>query len=258
MATPARKIAYSPAGNSARFITRRPFYKGGIALNPTHINNCQLWLDAADIRTIIKNGSNLVSQWNDKSGNANHATATGTLRPTWTDNQLNSKAVLDFNGSNVLVLPSSIYSLANGANTIFAVCKTDDDSSLQLIFGLAEAGITRLDLRYKATAGEIYYQSRNNQTLGVTKTGVTDTTYGVVMGRRSGTTQAIAYDGSFEATNTSGVDEPDIDAASIGAFNETTTFALNGQIAEIIAFNASLSTLNITNILNYFTTKWGV
>ena len=33
-----------------------------------------LWLDADDATTITKDGGNLVSQWNDKSGNARHVT----------------------------------------------------------------------------------------------------------------------------------------------------------------------------------------
>ena len=43
-----------------------------------------LWLDAADVPTITETGG-LVSQWDDKSGNGNHATqATGTLQPVYT------------------------------------------------------------------------------------------------------------------------------------------------------------------------------
>ena len=32
-------------------------------------NGAELWLDATDADTITKDASNLVSQWNDKSGN---------------------------------------------------------------------------------------------------------------------------------------------------------------------------------------------
>lgn len=43
------------------------------------------WFDANDATSITKDGSNLVSQWEDKSGNFRHATqASGTRQPTYT------------------------------------------------------------------------------------------------------------------------------------------------------------------------------
>lgn len=42
------------------------------------------WLDASDIATITKDGSNRVSAWADKSGNANDASATSTHQPLYT------------------------------------------------------------------------------------------------------------------------------------------------------------------------------
>jgi hypothetical protein len=45
---------------------------------------CKLWLDANDTGTITKDGSNYVSQWNDKSGNGNNVTqGTGSLQPLY-------------------------------------------------------------------------------------------------------------------------------------------------------------------------------
>lgn len=64
---------------------------------PTSLSGCILWLDANDLSTITKDGSNLVSQWNDKSGVGNNAVqATGAKQPTWTTNTLNGKAIVDF------------------------------------------------------------------------------------------------------------------------------------------------------------------
>ena len=53
-----------------------------------------LWLDAED-NTTITHSSNAVSQWNDKSGNGNHATqATSSKMPTYTvsNSLLNNKS----------------------------------------------------------------------------------------------------------------------------------------------------------------------
>ena len=55
-----------------------------------------LWLDAADTSTVTVDGSNLVSQWSDKSGNGNNATASGSDRPTLVSSGLNSLPVISF------------------------------------------------------------------------------------------------------------------------------------------------------------------
>ena len=50
-------------------------YAGDDAIKtPEDIPNCCLWLDASDTSSFSLSGSN-VTQWNDKSGNGNHATA---------------------------------------------------------------------------------------------------------------------------------------------------------------------------------------
>jgi len=77
-----------------------------------------LWLDASDLSTIVKDGSNLVSQWNDKSGNNINCTATGTQRPTSTSNKL------VFNGSSNLLTSVSVFQLTDSFS-IFAVITGD-------------------------------------------------------------------------------------------------------------------------------------
>ncbi len=50
--------------------------------SPSDIAGLELWLDASDASTITVDGSNNVSQWNDKSGNSKNATqTTSSLRP---------------------------------------------------------------------------------------------------------------------------------------------------------------------------------
>ena len=59
-----------------------------------------LWLDASDVSTFTKDGSELISQWNDKSSNARHVTqdAAASSRPTYVSGQLDGKAVVSFDG----------------------------------------------------------------------------------------------------------------------------------------------------------------
>ncbi len=73
---------------------------GAPAFAPTDISGLQLWLDAADTATITQSGGS-VSQWNDKSGNANHATqGTGAYQPVTNSKTINSRNVIDFDGTD--------------------------------------------------------------------------------------------------------------------------------------------------------------
>lgn len=58
------------------------------------------WYDAADEATFTK-PSNVISQWNDKSGNNRHMVqSNASFRPSYVSNQLNGLAIVDFLASN--------------------------------------------------------------------------------------------------------------------------------------------------------------
>jgi len=54
------------------------------AFNPLDIPNCCMWYDGADKSSMTINGSNQITQWNDKSGNGYTLTTTTTTGPTIT------------------------------------------------------------------------------------------------------------------------------------------------------------------------------
>jgi uncharacterized repeat protein (TIGR02543 family) len=105
---------------------------GTIAWNPSHTTTA-LWLDADDANTLALSG-NTVSQWNDKSGNNRHATASGTAQPTATENGLNNKRVLTFDGVSD-VLNVNLDFLANTSHSAFIVLA--DPSAYSNIYGAA-------------------------------------------------------------------------------------------------------------------------
>jgi len=79
----------------------------------------KVWLDAADSGTLTLDGS-AVSQWDDKSGNANHGTETSTQRPALVSNSQNSLPGLSFDGSNDrLVFGSPILPLTHSMFIVF-------------------------------------------------------------------------------------------------------------------------------------------
>ena len=81
---------------------------------PSFVWWLQLWLDADADYTITKDGSNKVSQWNDKSGNENHATQwTSNDQPTYSTSGMNGKPTFSFDGAGDTFDISNNISLTN-------------------------------------------------------------------------------------------------------------------------------------------------
>jgi len=77
------------------------------SFSPTELTNLALWLDAADASSITLDGSNNVEQWNDKSGNARHATqATVLNRPGYAADAVNGLSSLAYTDGKFLVTPA--------------------------------------------------------------------------------------------------------------------------------------------------------
>tara|TARA_R110002153_G_scaffold168044_2_gene320753 strand:- start:192 stop:2387 length:2196 start_codon:yes stop_codon:yes gene_type:complete len=65
------------------------------------ISGLKLHLDASDATTITKDSSNLVSAWNDKSGEGNHISqATASKQPLWVGNTQNGLPLIRFDGTD--------------------------------------------------------------------------------------------------------------------------------------------------------------
>jgi hypothetical protein len=107
---------------------------GSAPFGPSSIAGLSLWLDASDSGTITKDGSNKVSQWNDKSGNGNNAyqgsstsqpiynsTGLSSLLPALTQSSveyLNLTALLGFSPATMFAV-TALNSISSGNNPLF-------------------------------------------------------------------------------------------------------------------------------------------
>lgn len=102
---------------------------------PLTIPNCQLWLDSSDANTLFDStvGGSIVStitggpvaRWEDKSGNARHATqSTVAARPNVIVNSIFEKSTLNFDGVNDNLSVNSIRPFLSGSHSLFAVART--------------------------------------------------------------------------------------------------------------------------------------
>jgi hypothetical protein len=223
------------------------------------LTNLFAWYDSSDASTITLSGSN-ITQWNDKSGNAKHATqSTSAYQPTIVSSGLNGRNTMLFDGTNDMFNIANTTTLANNF-AIFAVVKSNFLNSItgSAIIGSDDGGVSwyvqknnyRLNVDKTAQAsmladGNILATSENNlwrQTSLVWS----GTSSGSLRWNKSGA-------GSFNRAGFT----PTAPIKTIGAYMPGDTgYLAKGEFAEILIYNSS--SVDVATVEAYFTTKWGV
>ena len=249
----------------------------GAPFSPVDLPGLTLWLDASDADTITKDGSDLVSAWNDKSGNARNFTYVSGTKPTWQSAQLNGNPGILFNGSSTRLEHS-------GAN----VLSTAAASYIITVFqrtGYVEQYPRLLNL----TTNDV------NKPFSITFTYSGDTNYSPIAissgdykkFRINGSdtqidtnphVMVVTYNGGGVATGTNWdldldwVDQPFYNTApgttsnaaaisTIGCTEWTSTSRIQhfqGRVYEVMAGIGALSESDIASLNSYITAKWGL
>ncbi len=223
-------------------------------LSPSDLTGLFLWLDASDTSVNnIQQAGGLVSQWSDKSGNGNHAIqTTSSLKPvtgTATINGLNT--IVSDGVDDALVLPSAIYNLPLGNNTVFCVfAKTSTSNSLARPIAGAN-GSFRWGVYADTANGGIGFINRPNGNYHPTDPWTNSTSPVLFVGYKNGSTLSAAVD-SVGTTNSAGSEDSLTSAAVFGGS------ATSGKIGEIIVYNRALSGAEISRIRSYLSAKWGI
>jgi hypothetical protein len=233
---------------------------GPVAWTPGDMDT-ELWLDASDSGTISKNESDLVSQWDDKSGEGNDLTqGTATNQPIYVASEINSLAVVSFDGVDNFLQAATRFGLgANPDLLIVAVVKMDanvstDDRIAQLGSSshcLAVSGGSH-NWAWRYEGGNLRFGS---VALGVaTLTSwqhVAGGNYGSSLFFLNGTSQVPTASGSPSSvpTNTDAY-------ITLGAAQDTEYF-MDGKIGEILFANVN-STADRKRAEGYLAWKWGL
>ena len=228
--------------NPFRFTTPPPFGIAGL----------KLWLDADDSSTITKDGSNLVSQWNDKSDQGNNvAQTTGTEQPLWVDGVQNGKPIIRFDGVDnslfraaytggtitqpntwfvVLKMPTSYFDYAiSSQNTARQLLASGNSTAITFdMYAGTELETTDIDtsniLLYTLVFNGASSSARRSESAYLSGNAGTNGMAGVILGMR------------FSAGTGHG----------------------NPDIAEILIYDVALSTTDRDTIEDYLTAKWGL
>ena len=218
--------------------------------SPLDIAGCALWLDADDPSSITADGSNLVSQWNDKSGNARHATSSGSNRPTRTSAAQNGRAVLTFDGTSSQMAIDSTFLVTSNA-TILAVARRTSGTYGAVITSKG-AGDSSPALQHASGSWQIAY-SANISVIG------SQASYAILCGTiSSGATAAYANGLTQDSDASSGPLSSDATKTYIGTYRAAIANVLAGEIAEIIVFNTALSATDRVRVEAYLAAKWGI
>lgn len=212
----------------------------------------QLWLDASTTTL------GAISSWTDLSGNGNHATQSSALKkPISTASQLNSLKTLLFvaASSQTLILPSALYSIPNGANTIFTVASTSNSvvNPERIVCG-SVAGANRYNILTFNPNSYSYVNSATAQ--GLDKSGITVTNYNLAVGTRSGTARTLTLNAGTPVTDSNGSSDT-LGELFIGSRADAFDY-LTGGIAEILIYNTLLSAPDIATNTAYLKAKWGI
>nr|BDD44692.1 hypothetical protein 22 [Legionellales bacterium] len=220
----------------------------------------KLWLDAYDEDTITDSGG-AVSQWDDKSGNANHATqGAGAAQPLTNNATIGGYNALDFDGSDDRLVLTS--------NDAF-----DEPFTIYVVFNYNSGGRAYsriLGRRNGANDGCVAISTTDSTpsitpiittsatSYSITPTITQDADHMVGMTYEAGGNLEVKYDGTAETpVATSGTfDNSNATAGVIGDTAESTR-EFPGQIGEVVIVNSVLSDDDINKLEGYLAHKWG-
>ena len=218
---------------------------------PAQLNNLSLWLDAADTSTITADSDGNVSQWTDKSGNGNNAFQSNVNRmPTLTPNQLNAKAVIQFDGIDDFIDSSS---LGITQSCFFAiVAKTNNNSTGRdfLFDGLSPSNARSIIALNHESKIQLWASNWSNSNFN------TPSDYFVMTAIFNSNNSFLSLNG----TTVNGLN-PGTSSLSngirIGA-HASLGDNLYGSIAEFLVIDDAVSTDTQRNVESYLANKWGL
>lgn len=225
------------------------------------------WYDATAPSTITRDGTNLVSQWDDKTANAYHLTqATSANRPTYSSTGFNSRPCLTMGAQNGMSRAvTTMGTLATSSSfTYFAVLENGAPNfniSGSMYFSSTGSLLTnRFYLALKNNTTPVHYMLVN----GVVQvnSGRTDDNYRYV----SGFVYGGAYQPSYATLNGTQVHWfPTIDLPTV---TNTTHFFIGDvrtelhrsppKISEVIMYPRAITMMERLNTEQYLREKWAL
>lgn len=226
---------------------RRSAPAASAAWTPASLGGLVAWYDASDAATITSSAG-LVSQWNDKSGNARHVTSSGGDRPTTASRTQNGLNVIDFTGSDWMTVGGVTLSQP------YSVCWV----------GRYDAGVSGVTVAISLRELGAYapYIAVNewrmfNGTILLTASPTPDTSTHVFFGAANGGSSVLRIDGGTTASATGNAGTANGERINLGAANSAGVAPFDGFICEVVISTGALTGTDLSSLENYMKTKWG-
>lgn len=206
------------------------------------------WYDSSDVASITKDGGNLVSQWDDKSGNLYHLTqGNATYQPTYS-----ATDGIVFDGSNDW-LKIEFGTVFAQPNTIFIVAKSDVTAAQRFIIdNYTTFGVNRVTAFYY-NSNAINFQAGSGISVLTNQTNLH-----LFTSLNKGASSFVQIDGGTPTTGNVGTDG--IDSFTVGGIYQglVPELMLDGYIKEIIVYNSELTTEQINIVNDYLNAKYTI
>lgn len=228
----------------------------------------QLWLKADDLR--LANGE-LVSLWQDASGNGRNATSSGAARPMFLQNQLNGRPIVRFSGTTgfgstgsamdiaaqtgsevtaIVVVANRRPTLVREAVDVVIASKTSGDANQFTGFGLS----TYNGFANATTRQAVAEAAGNGATIRLRKNGrnapltLGQNEFAIISYIGAGITNRGAVNGQAAGSR-----------VRLGSFvGEAQGLYGTNDVAEALLYNRALSQSEVIDIENYLGQKYGI
>lgn len=214
---------------------------------PSDISGLQLWVKSDT--GITKDGSDLVSQWDDQSGNSRNLTE-ATNKPLWVNSLVNGYPGIRFDGSNDQLLSPS-FSVSPPV-TYFLVMKSVSWTAGDRIFTGSDS------------VGSPEIAQRGTNALTLTDQGIADGpavtfasgSFGLVKAIANGTSSVMALNNGSDQTSATNLSNG-LGRFILGRAGGGGSFG-NFEVAEIAIYNSVISGSNLTDLKDYFGPRYNL
>ena len=247
--------AYYTSGAGMLVTDRARLYVRRRNLVPPVSSGLAASFNARNPGAVMRDGSNVVSQWTDGSGNAHDLTVSGTA-PVFNSSLINQRAGLDFSGGKRLA--TAAFPLTAEV-TVFAVAQWRTPATWGPI---AHHGDRDTDWSLEQSGidpGNVMHFQSNNDNFGVKLALTTNGNY-VLTGRITGQTRYFSATstagGIITAAGTPVSIVPGSKILYVGSSNINE--ASNAYIGELLYYNRSLSDIERDQVIAYLRSAWGI
>lgn len=224
-------------------------------------SSIEWWFDADAAYITLATG---VSQWADRSGNANHAAqATGAAQPAYSASvaALNNKPAVNFDGTDdVLARATFTQGACTQPNTIFLVAAPDDTgtalASGQLMVDGGSAGTARHVIDITASAATTSVSDLFAGAALISSPAFTSTGGHVFEGVFNGASSIVSVDGA-RSTATGAGGAQNMNGITIGN-RFATSFYFDGHIAEMFMLSGALDATQRATVRAWLASKYGL